>query len=511
MPFLQLVFLIVLTGIAINVISFLGYEALSNRMIDFFQKKNNYWIVSLTIALKWPVYLFFLVRVFFFSLYKLNYNHFFHQESYIFFHFLSVTWIFARLFYIFEYKSKGYEKNFQRFGRDTFSFIYWVTRISFFYLLIFYGFYSFRNHIHITNYYIVERSIPFFKILLILVSAIFSIYLFYLLQQEILFVVVQKKKKYLQILVRSSWWSIVFLIVSNFFWLIFIQIFSKEWLYWEPWSFFFITFLIWFYIGSKYIEKFFIYNRELHTKQTKNITNTFGKIFRSLLLMIGFVKIATIYKVNLGSLINLIGGGSFMIAVGGKEIIANYLSGFILYFENPFDIGDWIYSPDNSVEGTVEEIRIRCTVIRTFDKRLLQIPNSFFSVTSIINASRMSHRRIKTDIAIKKTSGDLMEQLTKKVRIMLRNHPELDKEQRLMVHFFSISESALNLNIYVFTKTKDWALFRQVRENILLRIIRIIHEVGAEMAYPVRFIQKEKKRKKEEPVEEIKNLSSKII
>lgn len=66
----------------------------------------------------------------------------------------------------------------------------------------------------------------------------------------------------------------------------------------------------------------------------------------------------------------------------------------MIYFDRPFKVGDWIRSPDRQIEGTVERIGWRMTIIRTFDKRPLYVPNSVFSSIVVENPSRMLNRRI---------------------------------------------------------------------------------------------------------------------
>ena len=73
----------------------------------------------------------------------------------------------------------------------------------------------------------------------------------------------------------------------------------------------------------------------------------------------------------------------------------------MIYLDRPFDVGDWVRSPDKNIEGTVEDIGWRLTRIRTFDKRPLYVPNGTFSTISVENPSRMSNRRIKTNIGLR--------------------------------------------------------------------------------------------------------------
>ena len=96
-------------------------------------------------------------------------------------------------------------------------------------------------------------------------------------------------------------------------------------------------------------------------------------------------------------------GGIGGIAVGfaAKDLLANFFGGLMIYLDRPFAVGDWIRSPDREIEGTVERIGWRQTVIRGFDTRPLYIPNSAFANIAVENPSRMRNRRIYETIGIR--------------------------------------------------------------------------------------------------------------
>ena len=89
-------------------------------------------------------------------------------------------------------------------------------------------------------------------------------------------------------------------------------------------------------------------------------------------------------------------GGVGGIAVGfaAQDLLSNFFGGLMIYLDRPFAIGDWIRSPDREIEGTVESIGWRLTLVRTFDKRPLYVPNSVFAKLALENPSRMTNRRI---------------------------------------------------------------------------------------------------------------------
>jgi len=179
-------------------------------------------------------------------------------------------------------------------------------------------------------------------------------------------------------------------------------------------------------------------------------------------------------------------GGVSGIAVGfaARDLLANFFGGFVVYMDRPFVVGEWIRSPDREIEGTVEESGWRVTRIRTFEKRLLYVPNSVFTTISVENPSRMSHRRIYETVGIRYDDAGRMGAIVADVREMLQNHSEIDANQTLIVNFTAFAASSLNFFVYAFTKTREWIKYHEVKQDVMLKIIDIIEKHGAECAFP---------------------------
>ncbi len=178
------------------------------------------------------------------------------------------------------------------------------------------------------------------------------------------------------------------------------------------------------------------------------------------------------------------GVGGLAVGFAAKDLLANFFGGLMIYLDRPFAVGDWIRSPDKEIEGTVEQIGWRLTRIRTFDKRPLYVPNSVFTNISVENPSRMSHRRIKETIGIRYDDAGRMGDVVEAVKSMLREHPEIDHGQTLIVNFDKFAPSSLDFFIYTFTRTTDWVHYHEVKQDVLLKVIAIIEAHGAECAFP---------------------------
>jgi MscS family membrane protein len=190
--------------------------------------------------------------------------------------------------------------------------------------------------------------------------------------------------------------------------------------------------------------------------------------------------------VSVSGLLAFGGIGGIAVGFAARDLLANFLGGLSIYLDRPFTVGDWIRSPDREIEGTVEDIGWRMTRIRTFDQRPLYIPNSIFASVAVENPSRMNNRRIYETVGIRYDDVAVMGNIVANVKAMLESHEAIDLNRTLMVNFVSCGPSSLDFFIYTFTKTTDWATFHGIKQDILLRVLAIIADEGAEVAFPTR-------------------------
>jgi MscS family membrane protein len=188
--------------------------------------------------------------------------------------------------------------------------------------------------------------------------------------------------------------------------------------------------------------------------------------------------------IEIGALLAFGGVGGIAVGFAAQDLLSNFFGGLMIYLDRPFAIGDWVRSPDREIEGTVESIGWRLTVIRTFDKRPLYVPNSVFTKLALENPSRMTNRRIRETIGIRYQDSERMEGIIDSVKAMLTTHEDIDAEQTLIVNFNAYNSSSLDFFIYCFTKTTNWIRFHEVKQDVLLKIVEIVHTNGADFAFP---------------------------
>jgi len=135
-------------------------------------------------------------------------------------------------------------------------------------------------------------------------------------------------------------------------------------------------------------------------KHHQNLVTVFRRVGSALILFLGFMvaMIIAVPSFTPGKLISALGIGSVAIGFAFKDIFQNLLSGILLLLSEPFRIGDQIIS--GNFEGTVEDIQIRATTIRTYDGRKVVIPNSQLYTSTMTVNTAYSQRRLEFDVGI---------------------------------------------------------------------------------------------------------------
>jgi len=229
----------------------------------------------------------------------------------------------------------------------------------------------------------------------------------------------------------------------------------------------------------------------------KTLVHAVGQLLTISIIITSTLACMQLFGVPISGLLAFGGIGGAGIAFASKDLLANFFGGLVVYLDRPFKVGDWIRSPDKPIEGTVEYIGWRVTRIRTFDKRPLYVPNGSFLTISVENPSRMTNRRIKTNVGVRYQDADKMDVIVDDVKSMLTQHPEIDTNQTLIVNMVEFGASSLNFMVYTFTKTTNWVKFQAVQHDVFLKILAIIDSHDAECAFPTQTLYLESSTSKE--------------
>ena len=232
-------------------------------------------------------------------------------------------------------------------------------------------------------------------------------------------------------------------------------------------------------------EKNIVLKKEARGEEIDRTTaDTIAKLLRISVIITALLVMVQTLGFSISGVLAFGGIGGIAMGFAAKDLLANFFGGLMIYMDRPFNVGDWIRSPDRDIEGTVENIGWRLTRIRTFDKRPLYVPNSVFATIAVENPSRMTNRRIKETIGIRYDDVGKMEAIIDDVKKMLQEHEDIDANQTLIVNFNEFASSSLDFFIYTFTKTTNWIRFHEVKQDVLLKVIGIVESHGAECAFP---------------------------
>lgn len=216
--------------------------------------------------------------------------------------------------------------------------------------------------------------------------------------------------------------------------------------------------------------------------------NAVARLARITIWVLVVLMVMQSLGVSVSGLLAFGGIGGIAVGFAAKDLLANFLGGVSIYLDRPFAVGDWIRSPDRNIEGTVEDIGLRMTRIRTFDQRPLYVPNSTFSSVSLENPSRMTNRRIYETVGVRYEDASKVADIVQSVHQMLREHPDIAQDRTLIVNFNHMGPSSLDFFLYTFTKTTNWVEYHAIKEDVLLKILEIVSAHGAEIAFPTQTI-----------------------
>jgi len=235
----------------------------------------------------------------------------------------------------------------------------------------------------------------------------------------------------------------------------------------------------------RFVEQNILHEGEVHGKPIDRTTaDAVTQLIRISIILTAILVLLQTLGFNISAILAFGGIGGVAIGFASKDLLANFFGALMIYLDRPFSIGDWVRSPDRNIEGVVERIGWRLTVIRTFDKRPLYVPNSVFASIMVENPSRMTNRRIYETIGVRYADDKVLPAIVNDVEHMLRQHEAIDQAQTLMVNFNAFADSSLDFFIYTFTKTTNWQEFHAIKQDVLFKINEIIVQHGAEVAFP---------------------------
>jgi len=204
----------------------------------------------------------------------------------------------------------------------------------------------------------------------------------------------------------------------------------------------------------------------------------FGLVAAAGLLAIGAERIGLpLYGILAG-----LGVGGLAIALAAQPTIENLIGSLSLFADKSIRVGDFCKCGDTL--GTVDAIGIRSTRIRGPDRTVTTIPNAALSKMPLVNFSSRDQMLLQLVIRVRcETSAEQLRFLLAKLREMLLAHPRILAESA-RVRLTGFGASSRDIEMFAYARTRDWAEFLGIQEDVFLRIIDIVEQSGSDFAFP---------------------------
>mgnify|MGYP000097247768 CR=1 FL=1 len=208
----------------------------------------------------------------------------------------------------------------------------------------------------------------------------------------------------------------------------------------------------------------------------------FRRSIKFVVIAVGIVTILDTVGFDVSTGLAALGIGGLALALGAQKTIENLVGSLTVIFDQPVRVGDFCKVGD--IMGTVEQIGMRSTRIRTLDRTLVTIPNGDFSAQNIENYTHRDRFWFHPTLGLRyETSPDQLRYLLVEIRAILYAHPRVDSETA-RVRFVEFGADSLNIEVYAYVRERDYSNYLEVSEDLNLRIADIVEASGTGFAFP---------------------------
>ena len=253
-----------------------------------------------------------------------------------------------------------------------------------------------------------------------------------------------------------------------------------------------ITILI-FWTFHQIIGPFSTVVKSVSDLLSRDLVNWIIKALKVLIIILGLAAVLELWGIKIGPIIAGLGLFGVAVALGAQDLFKNLISGILVLVEKRFRMGDWI-RVDGIIEGVVEKIGFRSTVIRKFDKSLAIIPNFQFAENAVINVSQTTNWLISWIITLQyDTTVDQLKTIRNQIEEHINKSEDFDQSIGVAVRVDKFADSSIDMYVRCFSKTNSWNEWLKVKENLALSIKQIVETNKASFAFPSQSIYVEKK------------------
>jgi len=253
-----------------------------------------------------------------------------------------------------------------------------------------------------------------------------------------------------------------------------------------------ITILI-FWLIHQFIQPVTYLLGGLEKILTKELIGWIVKSLKILIFILGAAAVLELWGIKIGPIIAGLGLFGVAVALGAQDLFKNLISGILVLVEKRFKVGDWIIV-EGIIEGIVERIGFRSTVVRKFDKSIAIIPNFQFAENAVVNISETTNWIISWIITLQyNTTVEQLKKIRDEIEKYITSHKDYETSLGHAVRVDKFSDSSIDMYIRCFTVTDDWDEWLAVKEKLVIEIKQIVEKNNASFAFPSQSIYVEKK------------------
>jgi small-conductance mechanosensitive channel len=224
---------------------------------------------------------------------------------------------------------------------------------------------------------------------------------------------------------------------------------------------------------------------EQKAKQLKSIS----ALAKLLIWAIGLIFLLDNLGVNISAVVAGLGIGGIAVALAAQAILGDLFSYFVIFFDRPFEIGDFIIVDDKT--GTVEHIGIKTTRIRALSGEQLVLSNTDLTSSRVHNYKKLQRRRVVFQLgAIYQTPAEKLKIIPDLVKQIIIDNPNAEFDRG---HFKAFGDFSLNFEFVYYVLSSEYRIYMDIQQAINLKIYERFEEEGIEFAYPTQtlFLTKE--------------------
>lgn len=208
---------------------------------------------------------------------------------------------------------------------------------------------------------------------------------------------------------------------------------------------------------------------------------SFG-VLRIVLVVAAALLLAEAWDLPYSSVLAGLGVGGLALALAAKQTVQNMIAGFTLFADNPLSVGDLCRYGGKL--GTVEQIGLRSTRIRSRDRTVVSVPNAEFANMQLENFAKRDRILLRTTLGLRyETTPEQLRFVLAELRRLLIGHPRVDRDPA-RVRFVGFGAYSVDLEVYAYVLTPDWNEFLGIQEDLFLRMMKIVSESGTQFAFP---------------------------